>query len=371
MGSAREGNWYSRHKDIFHALAALLILLSLVYLSGTMDNIVIFALILFFSLVVIIKSADVFLEGATTLAKILGLSEFLIGLTLVSIGTSVPEIASTGMASYEHHANLAIGNIYGSVLVQITFIMGIVVLFCPVKIEKAIIMRDGICMLGAVAILTIFVWPDKTLVMWEAVVLISLYIIYITFLVFYYVVRKKPPPDGQDDISPGNDSKRARLFKSLFLLGFGLALVVFGAAKMVDSAGKIALHFNVDESVIGTAITAFGTSVPELIVAAVAIKKAKGLALGTLIGSNITDPLLSVGIAAVINPLEVSEVMTVFHYLIPMTIIACVMVLWFMRTNFKLTRFEGSTLVILYLITIVGLFLGWDLVNFVKDTLGI
>jgi len=371
MDSTGEGDWYRRHKDSIQAVAALLILLILVYITGTTDNIILFALILFFSLAVIIKSADVFLKGATSLAKILGLSEFLIGLTLVSIGTSVPEIASTGMASFEGHADLAIGNIYGSVLVQITFIMGIVVLFCPVKIEKAIIMRDCLCMLGAVAILTIFVWPDKTLVLWEAVILISLYVIYITYLVLYYVVWKKQPPDDQDEIAPGMGSKRKRIIKSLFLLGFGLALVVFGAAKMVDSAAEIALYFNVKESVIGTAITAFGTSVPELIVAAVAIKKAKGLALGTLIGSNITDPLLSVGIAAVINPLKVSEVMTVFHYLIPMTIIACVMVLWFMRTNFKLTRFEGSTLVILYLITIVGLFLGWDIVNFAKDTLGI
>ncbi len=371
MDSTGEGKWYTRYKDSVQAVGALLILLILVYLSGTMEYIVLFALILFFSIALIIKSADVFLEGATSLAKILGLSEFLIGLTLVSIGTSIPEIASTGMASFEHHADLAIGNIYGSVLVQITFIMGIVVLFCPVKIEKAVIMRDGLCMLGAVAMLTIFVWPDKKLILWEAVVLISLYIIYITFLVYYYVVRKKQPPDGPDEISPDEGSKGKKVLKSLFFLGFGLALVVYGAAKMVDSSAQIALYFNVDESVIGTAITAFGTSVPELVVAAVAIKKAKGLALGTLIGSNITDPLLSIGIAGVINPIEISEVITVFHYLIPMTIIACVMVLWFMRTNFKLTRFEGSTLVILYLITIVGLFLGWDIIDFVKGTLGI
>ncbi len=371
MDSKGEGSWYKRYKDIVLALAAFLILLILVFLSGTIDNIVLFGLILFFSLLVIIKSADVFLEGATSLAKILGLSEFLIGLTLVSIGTSVPEIASTGMASFEGHANLAIGNIYGSVLVQITFIMGIVVLFCPVKIEKAVIMRDGLCMLGAVAILTIFVWPDKKLILWEAVVLISLYVIYIAYLVFYYVIWKKETPDGPGEISNGEGSKRGTILKSLFLLGFGLPLVVFGAANMVDSSAQIALHFNVDESVIGTAITSFGTSVPELIVAAVAIKKAKGLALGTLIGSNITDPLLSIGIAGVINPIEVSEVLTVFHYLIPMTIVACVLVLWFMRTNFKLTRFEGSTLVILYLITIVGLFLGWDIINFVRGTLGI
>ena len=371
MNPVGEETWYGRHKDIILAVMAFLIMMILVYLSGTMNSIILFGLILFFSIVVIIKSADVFLEGATSLAKILGLSEFLIGLTLVSIGTSVPEIASTGMASYGHHADLAIGNIYGSVLVQITFIMGIVVLFCPVKIERAIIMRDGLCMLGAVAILTIFVWPDKTLVRWEAVVLIFLYIIYIAYLVFYYVIWKKQPAEDEDVISSGGNLKKESVLKSLFLLGFGLALVVFGAAEMVDSAAQIALHLNVDESVIGTAITAFGTSVPELIVAAVAIKKARGLALGTLIGSNITDPLLSIGIAGMINPIEVSEVMTVFHYLVPMTIIACVMVLWFMRTNFKLTRFEGSTLVILYLITIVGLFLGWDLINFLRDTLGI
>ena len=371
MASEPEGGRYYRYKDLILAGLSVVLLVLLVFLGKSKESIVLYALILFFSIFLIIKSADIFLEGATTLAKTMGLSEFLIGLTLVSIGTSVPEIASTGMASFEGHADLAVGNIYGSVLVQITFIMGIVVLFCPVKIERAIIMRDGICMLGAVAILTIFVWPDHRLVRWEAVVLITLYVIYIAYLVYYYVVKKNQPPEVPEEEPSGGDiSKRQKILHSLLLLAFGLAMVVYGASKMVDSSAEIALHFNVDESVIGTAITAFGTSVPELIVAAVAIKKARGLALGTLIGSNITDPLLSIGIAALVNPIGVSEVLTVFHFLIPMTIIACMLVLWFMRTEFKLTRFEGSTLVILYVVAIIGLFLSWDLLGFVRNTLG-
>lgn len=349
----------SRYKDLIVSFIAAVALLSIMLTSGTSDHIVIQWILLLISLVVILKSADLFLDGAKALAKRMGISEFLIGLTLVSIGTSIPEIASTGMASYHHHADLAIGNIYGSVLVQITFIMGIVVLFCPIKTEKTVILRDGLCMLGAVLILTIFAYPDKTLARWEAVILILLYVAYIAGLIIYYKKKGK-----EEEVEGGNEEEGDKVGKSrmtpFVYMTLGLAFVVWASSQMVDSAGVIAAHHNIEESVVGTSITAFGTSVPELVVAAVAIKKAKGLALGTLIGSNITDPLFSIGIAGLVNPISVNEAVTVFHFLVPMTIIACVLALWFMRTGFRLSRVEGSSLVVIYLLTIVGMFLGWN-----------
>ncbi len=357
----------SKYKDIMISFLAAAFLLVAMLLAGSFGSIIFQWVLLLLSLTLILKSADLFLDGAKALAKRMGISEFLIGLTLVSIGTSIPEIASTGMASYRGHADLAIGNIYGSVLVQITFIMGIVVLFCPIKTEKTVILRDGLCMLGAVLILTVFAWPIKegvkgVVVRWEAGILISLYVLYIIGLVIYY--RKKGNEGGEveeeERDKEGKSEGGSSLLGPLFLLALGLGFVVWASSQMVDSAGTIAAHHHLKESVVGTAITAFGTSVPELVVAAVAIRKAQGLALGTLIGSNITDPLFSIGIAAMINPVSVSESITVFHFLVPITIIACVVALWFMRTGFKLSRMEGTSLVLLYLLTIVGLFMGWS-----------
>ena len=361
MGFVFERIKSMKHRDLVFSCISVVILLSLHLVTGQTTHFAIYIFIMLFSLVVIIVSADVFLKGARDLAKIMGVSEFLLGLTLVSVGTSLPEIASTGMASYRGEADLAIGNIYGSVLVQITFIMGIVVLFCPVKTEKTVILRDGLCMLGAVLVITLFTFWDKELTLWESIVLIILYVVYIAGLVFYYGRKKKKERDRGDEQEAGEilDNKKRLAMVSFIFLAIGLAMVIYGAQQMVESATVLSEEWGVKKSVIGTSITAFGTSVPELIVAIVAIRKAKGLALGTLIGSNITDPLLSIGIAGVINPIKVIETVTVFHFLVPMTIIACVVALWFMRTGFKLSRFEGSTLVFIYLIAIIGLFLGW------------
>jgi len=141
----------------------------------------------------------------------------------------------------------------------------------------------------------------------------------------------------------------------------GLAFVVYSSNQIVVSADHLAEYLDLKESIIGTTITAFGTSVPELVVAAVAIRKARSLALGTLIGSNITDPLLSIGIAGIISPITVIETMTVFNFLVPMTVIASVLSLIFMQTNLKIVKWEGGVLVILYEVIIIGLFIGFDI----------
>ncbi len=352
-------NW--EYRDMVLSILSFLILLVMVILAAKFRNVIIYCMILLFSLLLIITSADLFLEGAKAVAKRLGLSEFIVGLTIVSIGTSVPEIASTATASYHGHADLAIGNIYGSVLVQITFILGIVVLFCPIKTDATVIKRDGLCMLGAVFLLTLFTAWDKTLQTWQGIILILIYLAYLAYLLIYF--RKKGMDDDKpnDDLDNEKDEMGMGLGIAILFLALGLGFVIFSANKMVDSASTISEKFNMEESIIGTSITAFGTSVPELIVAGVAIKKAKSLALGTLIGSNITDPLFSIGIASIFNPIVVLESVTVFYFLAPITLVACTVAILFMITDLKLVRWEGSVLILLYLIAVVGMFMGWHI----------
>ena len=222
MGFPLERIKSMKHRDLVLSAISVVILLSLHLASRQTAHYAIYIFVMLFSLIVILTSADVFLKGARDLAKMIGISEFLLGLTLVSIGTSLPEIASTGMASYRGEADLAIGNIYGSVLVQITFIMGIVVLFCPVKTEKTVILRDGLCMLGAVLVLTLFTFWDKKLSMGESIILIVLYAVYITSLVFHYGRKKKKEVDHEDggemEETPDN-KKRMILFSFILLAG--------------------------------------------------------------------------------------------------------------------------------------------------------
>lgn len=352
-----------RYRDLVISLILFGCVFFLGKLTDILDNIYLFFLIMIFALALIIFSAGTFLKGAKTIAKKFGISEFVIGLTIVSIGTSVPEIASTSMASLHGHADLAIGNIFGSVLIQITFILGIVVLFCPIETDTTVIRRDGLCMLGAVMVLTIFTFPDKTLNTWEAIVLVILYVVYLASLFIYYRTKNNDNNTIMDvddpEICKMKGRPSMRIAAGFFVIG--LAFVVYSSNQIVISAERISVYMNMNESIIGTTITAFGTSIPELVVAIVAIKKARSLALGTLIGSNITDPLLSIGIAGIINPIIVVETMTVFNFLVPMTVVACVMSLIFMQTDMKIVKWEGGVLIFLYVLIIVGLFIGFDI----------
>lgn len=306
------------------------------------------------ALLLLIKSADVFIEGAKGLAYRAGLPEVVIGLTIVSIGTSLPEILVTSTAAADIPSNpqvgdLAIGGIYGSILVQITLILGVVVAFRGVKIRPSWLKRDGLIMFSSIVLLTLFLLTGGGLSRPEGAVLMALYIGYIYWLLSH---REEILEDELSDSEPVERRLNRTTASYAFMVTMGLLLALFAAHHLVNVASDMAYSLNVPHAVIGTTVSGLGTSLPELTIAFMAAKRSEGVAIGTLIGSNITDPLLSVGLAAMVHPLALtsgSYDLTVF-LIIPATFIGTGVALAMMRSQYEFKRWEGVVLILIYVV---------------------
>lgn len=327
--------------------------------DSTINNNWISLALLSMALALLIKSADVFIEGAKGLAYRAGLPEVVIGLTIVSIGTSLPEILVTSTAASDIPNNpeigdLAIGGIYGSILVQITLILGVVVAFRGVKVRPSWLKRDGFIMFSSIGLMTLFLFTGGSLNRIEGIILMSLYVAYI-----YWLLSRRDEI-LQEELSGGEQVER-KATRSTTTYGFmvtsGLLLALFAAHHLVNVASDMAYAFNVPHAVIGTTVSGLGTSLPELTIAFLAAKRSQGVAIGTLIGSNITDPLLSIGFAAVVHPLALTDgsfALTAF-VIIPATFVGTGVALAMMRSEYEFKRWEGVVLIMVYMVFLAAL----------------
>jgi len=319
------------------------------------DSLIITFLLVALALGLLVCSADFFIEGAKGLARRVGLPEVVIGLTVVSIGTSLPEIVFTTSSAAAGLGDLAISGILGSVLVQITLIMGIVVVNKGLKIRESWLKRDGLIMLLAVLILTFFLLTGLTLERWESGILVLLYIVYITWLLLHRKVIQLEEEDHKEEVAIHDSNWNNAA--SINMVIFGLAFAVFAADQLVIYSRLLAIELNVPQAIIGVTATGIGTSLPELTIALMAAKKSQGVAIGTLIGSNITDPLLSIGLAGLVKPLAIEPegFELIVYIIIPFTILGCIAALLMMRTSYEFKKWEGYTLILLYLLFIITL----------------
>ena len=339
--------------------------------SQTMSS---YGFLLIVSLCLLLISADFFVDGAKAMARKMGLSELIIGLTVVSIGTSLPEILVTGQSALaasispeeREYLALAVGNIFGSVLIQITLILGIVIIVKPLDLEPGWLQRDGFMMVFALVLLTLLLWFDNTLSRLEGGLLASGYVAYITYLISLSRRQKgeqKETPVSENDEESDEEEQQDWAGMSIMVcMILGLGAAVLASDRMVHSASFIAQNFGVSEAVIGTTIAAAGTSLPELAVGMAAAYRSSGVAIGTLLGSNITDPMFSIGIAALIYPITFSaetvgagNYVDIRYWIIPGALIATFMAIIFMWSSSKFKRYEGYILVSTYLIFLIGL----------------
>ncbi len=327
-------------------------------LDGVHISIVIGLLVL--SIILLITAADFFIEGAKGLAQKAGIAEVIIGLTIVSIGTSLPEIlvtstaaASAGRTGDTAMIDLAVGNIFGSVLVQITFILGIVALVTPLNIRPDWLRRDGLIMLGAVILCSLLLWEGGGLSRFEGFILCSTYFVYIWWLLKNRDNIREDEIEAVGEIRAGEFSWTTAAY--LVMVIIGLFFAIFAATKLVELASEIGESMNIPPAIVGTVMSGLGTSLPELTVALMAAKRSSGVAIGTLVGSNITDPLLSIGIAAMVNPLIIStgSYALIMHLIVPATIIGVAICLVMMYTDMKFTRMEGGMLIGLYIFFLI------------------
>ncbi|MAV77863.1 MAG: hypothetical protein CMA15_03145 [Euryarchaeota archaeon] len=328
--------------------------------DSTLNNNWVSVALLALALALLIKSADVFIEGAKGLAYRAGLPEVVIGLTIVSIGTSLPEILVTSTAAADitpttqEIGDLAIGGIYGSILVQITLILGVVVAFRGVKVRPSWLKRDGLIMFSSIGLLTFFLFTGDGLSRFEGGVLASLYVVYIYWLLSHRDEILEEELSGGEKV----ERKLNRTTASYgFMVTSGLLLALFAAHHLVNVASEMAYAFNVPHAVIGTTVSGLGTSLPELTIAFLAAKRSQGVAIGTLIGSNITDPLLSIGIAAMVHPLALTDASfsLTAYIIIPATFVGTGVALIMMRSQYEFKRWEGVVLILIYMIFLAAL----------------
>lgn len=247
-------------------------------------------LILGFALLV--KGADFFVEGAASIARKIGIPQLIVGLTIVAMGTSMPEAAVSITAALDGNAGITIGNIVGSNVLNILIILGITAVITNVAIQKSTFCYEMPFMIGITILLGIFGYTGKAITFGEGIIF---WILFIAFLGYLFVMSKN---GSQEEENPGKD---IAVWKCILLIIIGGIMVVKGSDFAVSGASEIARYFGMSERFIGLTIVALGTSLPELVTSVTAARKGNaGIAIGNIVGSNIFNILFVVGTTALI-----------------------------------------------------------------------
>lgn len=318
------------------------------------------------------KCADWMVEFAVRVAHRSGVSTIVIGLTLTSIGTSVPEFASSISATLQGHPGLALGNVTGSNIANVGLILGIAALVRPLQTDRTVYDRDGFILLAASALL-FGLALDNHLHRWNAALLGGFYVAYllfltrtdgadadhrfrsfVTFVFDFDLVPTLPTPWGPRkqtaaDSAPHSEvpetdrpARRSRAVLGELLAMMAAAVgVALGAHLFVTSAATVAHAIGLPTSVVGVTLMALGTSLPELSVAVSAARRGNAdLVIGNVIGSNIANTLLILAICGLIRPFEISEMSVV--YTIPVMLFFCVGLLYLVRSDWHVSRTQGA-----------------------------
>lgn len=310
-------------------------------------------IILLIALTLLVWSADKFVFGASSLASNLGVSPMIIGLTIVAMGSSAPEMMVAATASLEGNTNTAIGNAIGSNITNIALVLGITALFHPLSVSSNIIKRE-LPLILAITFLACIVLYNLYFSFAEGLLLIVLFFTYI-FGLLIIALRRRKANKGDDDpmvLEAEQDVPEAvNMTKSIIWLIIGMILLPVSASYLVDSATYIAKAFGISDLIIGLTILAIGTSLPELAASLVSIwKKEDDLAMGNIIGSNIFNILAVLPLAALISPGEIDPLAAYRDSMYMLGITLLLFVLCFSRNKgvFRITRLKGALLLVCF-----------------------
>ena len=301
--------------------------------------------ILLAGLMLILFGANWLVDGSSSIAKRFGISEFVIGLTIVGIGTSTPEMVVSFLSSFQGKADMAIGNIVGSNIFNTMMILGVTALIAPLAITKSNLKKDiplNIIVTLLLIILgmnfTLFGKGEDQLSRLDGVILLG---------VFAWYIWSSFRSDNADPKEDGDGIKEYKTGISVLLIVAGLAGLIIGGRLFVNSATELAKMFGVSDKFIAITVMAAGTSMPELATCVVAALKGRGqLALGNVVGSNISNILLILGGAALINPLSFSGMTYVVLGAVLLGAIFLLGSAYLFRKK-QLDRFEGAILLLM------------------------
>ena len=248
--------------------------------------------ILLVGFLLLVKGADWFVEGAAGIAKKLGIPQLIIGLTIVAMGTSMPEAAVSITAALQENAGITIGNIVGSTILNILIILGVTALITNVAIQKSTLYYEIPYMIAITIVLMIFGITGGEISFIEGIIF---WLLFIVFLGYLFVMSKKGNSQENEEV------KDIPVWKCILFMLVGGVMVVKGSDFAVSGASAIARFFGMSERFIGLTIVAFGTSLPELVTSVTAAKKGNaGIAIGNIVGSNIFNILFVIGTTALI-----------------------------------------------------------------------
>lgn len=300
--------------------------------------------LLIIGFVMLIKGADWFVDGAAGIADKLHIPQLIIGLTIVAMGKSAPEAAISISASVQGSADIAVGNILGSNILNILIILGITSVITPLAVQKSTVKYEIPFVIIISVIFGLIGLFDNSIGFIDGILLWVLFIAYIAYL-FIMTKKGKIQADESDDEDNGKKPKKVW---QLILFGIiGIALVVFGSNITVNAATEIATMFGMSERFIGLTIVALGTSLPELVTSiTAALKKNADIAIGNIVGSNIFNILFVIGTSAMITPVAYQNQFLIDSILCVAT--AILLLLLVLNKDKKLKRWGGILMLICY-----------------------
>lgn len=308
-------------------------------------------IILIIGFFLLIKGADIFVDGASSIAKKIGIPSVIVGLTIVSLGTSAPELAVSLISSFNGNNGIAVGNVLGSNLFNTLVVLGGTAIVAPIIIKKCTIKRDYVTTL-LVTILTCFLIFGLVPKSENILSRISGIILLVVCIIYMFILVKAAKKDSVKDEESTSEIKMS---KNILLSLIGVVGIVFGGNLVVDSATNIAYALGMSEKLVGLTIVAVGTSLPELVTSIVAALKGENdIALGNVLGSNIFNLVLILGASATISPITVSGVMVIdFIILIAVTLFIGALIFFNKKEEKRLGRLEGIILVGMYVAYLV------------------
>ncbi|MBP5265299.1 MAG: calcium/sodium antiporter [Lachnospiraceae bacterium] len=291
----------------------------------------------------LVKGADFFVEGSSSVAKTLKVPSLVIGMTVVAMGTSLPELSVSVTASLNNANSLAISNVVGSNLFNLIVVLGASALVCDIPVSRDVLRRDMPFSILCAVLLVVLGFIGNGLGHVDGIILL---VIFVGFLGVMVHSALKARRSAQEAAEEEEEIKVLPIWKSLIFIVGGAVAIKFGGDFVVDSAVTLATLLGASETLIGLTIVACGTSLPELVTSMVAAKKNEmDMAVGNVVGSNVFNILLILGTAATISPVDL---LTENIIDIAILVVASLLIMLFSRSSHKINRSEGAIMLLCY-----------------------
>lgn len=312
-------------------------------------------LLLLLGFVLLIKGADYFIDGSSAIATSFRISPLIIGLTVVAFGTGAPEATISIIAALEGNADVTIGNIVGSNLLNMSLVVGLTAIIFPLKVESTTIRKEIPFAFLATIVLYVLMNDQMQNIVGNTITRSDGIIFLLFFSIFMYYVIEAARNSREQNTSIEESIEKKPIGKSILLTIGGLAAIILGGYFVVENSTVIAYRFGMSETLVGLTIVAIGSSLPELITSlTAAMKKQSEMALGNIVGSSIFNILFVIGISSVISPLAVNNKMFIdVILLLGLTIILFI----FSRTKYTIGKVEGLILTLAYILYLIYIIL--------------